>query len=277
MEAEERGCCPHYVLLLKSKKAGCEYEKEISRICRFNSVSIPVLDFAFEGSEHLLSYLQHIDSYGGLIFTSSKAVDAFAIALKSSNASEDVSLIKSLKEAKIFVVGEATKKALMKMNNELELDLRCDGSGKGSAEELSNYMKSLDVVCNESRPFLFVCGNIARDTIPRILMESNIKVKSVCVYETLPDSNLENNLAKIFAVLKDPKVIVFFSPSGIEFSLLVLKRLVSCFDEIKFVAIGKTTADCFTQHGYTVDGVSEKPTAQCLSMCIKNIIEQKDS
>ena len=262
----------HYVLLLRSSKANDEYQNEISRTCNLDAVSIPVLDFAYKNIVELGCALSDIESHAGIIFTSSRAVDAFSKALKNINLEKNRNTTSSLENTNIFVVGKATERALLRINDELGIDLKCDGGKEGSAEKLGNYMKDLKFVCDDERPFLFICGNIARDTLPTILLSHNIAVKSMCVYETMPDLKFEENLATLLSTQKDPTVIVYFSPSGIEYSLPVIKNTVSEFDNVKFVAIGQTTANAYIKQGYEIHGISAKPTAEHLSLCIKGVL-----
>lgn len=262
-----------YVLLLKSESAEDKYHQEIFKTCNLDVVSIPVLDFAFKNIEQLATCLFEIKSYGGLIFTSQRAVNGFSMALNSVNSQANGRLICSfIEEKKIFVVGKATEKSLMEVSEKFNTKFKCDGAQEGCAENLANYMKGLSYVCKETRPFLFICGYRARDAIPRMLRESNIALKSICVYDTIQNFQLTENLSDLFAERSDPKVIVFFSPSGIEFSLEKIRNSVLAFDEIKIVAIGQTTANSLTEYGCQIDGISEKPTADHLSLKIKSII-----
>ena len=262
----------NYVLLLKSRKADDEYESQIAKVCNLEVVSIPVLDFTYKNIDQLSASLVDIDNFGGLVFTSPRAVEALSKALNSCSLHENKELLSSVEKTKVFVVGKATERALNKVQSELGIDLQCDGSNEGSAENLANYMKDLKDVCDETRPFLFACGNIARETLPKILATHNIHVKSTCVYETVPDSNFKENLATLVSKRGCPAVIVFFSPSGVDFSLKIIQNFISAFDSVKTIAIGHTTARAFHDKGYKVHGISEKPTAAHLSLCIKNVL-----
>ena len=261
-----------YVLLLKSSKASDEYKTQIARTCHVDAASIPVLDFSYINLDKLATSLLKIKDYGGLIFTSARGVEAFSRALRSIDLQGDGDLLCSIANTRMYVVGRATESALMNVKSELAIDLKCDGSREGSAEKLASYMTKLNDVCDETRPFLFICGNIARESIPEILRSNNILVESICVYETVPDPNFNENLSKLLKIRGDPNVIVFFSPSGIEFSLRVIQNAISAFDKVKIVAIGNTTANAFNEKGYKIDGISETPTPEHLSICIKSIL-----
>jgi len=261
-----------YVLLLKSNKVNDEYKTQIAKACHVDAASISVLDFAYTNLDKLAASMLKIKEYGGLMFTSARGVEAFSRALRSIDLHADEDLLSSIEDTKIYVVGRATESALMKVKSEHGVDLKCDGSKEGSAEKLAYYMAKLKDVCNETRPFLFICGNIAREAIPEILESNNILVESTCVYETVPDPNFDKNLSTLLKVRGDPTVIVFFSPSGIEFSLGVIQNAISAFDKVKIVAIGNTTASAFHEKGHKVDGISEMPTPEYLSICIKSVL-----
>ena len=261
-----------YVLLLRSSNANDEYESQITRGCNVWSVSIPVLDFAYKNVDLLAAMLVEVNKYAGLIFTSPRAVEAFSKALSSIDLNGNMNLLSSIERTEFFVVGKATEKALMKIRRQLDIELQCDGSKEGSAENLAHYITNLKNVRNETRPFLFLCGNIARECIPNILSSHDIHVVSTCVYETLPDPKFKENLTNLLSSRSEPTIIVFFSPSGIEFSLHVLQDAIPVFDKVKLIAIGHTTANAFHGKGCKVHGIPEKPTAEHLSLCIKSVL-----
>nr|CAD7411902.1 unnamed protein product [Timema cristinae] len=77
-----------------------------------------------------------------------------------------------------------------------------------------------------ARPLLFPCGSLKRDTLPRQLTEKGIAVHMVTVYKTLPHPQLESNLRCIINFEEAfPEYIVYFSPSGLKFSLPTLEKL----------------------------------------------------
>lgn len=148
-----------------------------------------------------------------LIFTSVNAVNAFFENefIVNENFTE-----KSFN--KIYAVGKKSKKALIKK-----------GFGtfkvKKNAQDLAQFI----VKNSHNENFLHFCGNIALDTLEKLLTKENIKYKKVVVYNT----NLK------YPVIKNPfEEIVFFSPSGVR---SFLKH--NSIEGKKVFSIGKTTTD----------------------------------
>lgn len=69
------------------------------------------------------------------------------------------------------------------------------------------------------KPFLFPCGNLKKETLQVRLKEHNIIVDALMVYETKQNRNFITNFKQITEdFTKLPEYIVFFSPSGVNFT-----------------------------------------------------------
>ncbi|XP_030341745.1 uroporphyrinogen-III synthase isoform X3 [Strigops habroptila] len=129
------------VLLLKDpkdKESGPDpYIQELG-LYRFEATLIPVLSFEFISLESLFEKLSHPESYGGLIFTSPRALEAIKICLKEKSKNEAWS--KSLKQKwntkPVYVVGKATASLVE------EIGLSPQGEKSGNAEKLAEYICS---------------------------------------------------------------------------------------------------------------------------------------
>jgi len=119
-----------------------------------------------------------------LIFTSKKAVKSI------------LHIKKQLVTNKVFCVGEKTKKYLEKKGFHVV-------EYKDYAEELAQVIVSKYTTTS----FVFFCGNIRRDTLPKKLTENKIELKEVVVYQTTLKPHIINNTFD---------AIMFFSPSGIK-------------------------------------------------------------
>ncbi|XP_027510942.1 uroporphyrinogen-III synthase isoform X2 [Corapipo altera] len=132
------------VLLLKDPKdkdSGPDpYIKELG-LYGLEATLIPVLSFEFLSLESLFEKLSHPECYGGLVFTSPRALEAIKICLKEISKKEAWS--KSLKQMwnikPTYVVGKATASLVE------EIGLTPQGEKCGNAEKLAEYICSRPV------------------------------------------------------------------------------------------------------------------------------------
>ncbi|XP_062435575.1 uroporphyrinogen-III synthase isoform X2 [Rhea pennata] len=129
------------VLLLKDPKdkdSGPDpYIKELG-LYGFEATLIPVLSFEFISLESLFEKLSHPECYGGLVFTSPRALEAIKICLKENSKSEawSKSLKQRWKAKKAYVVGKATASLVE------EIGLAPQGEKSGNAEKLAEFICS---------------------------------------------------------------------------------------------------------------------------------------
>ncbi|EDM11762.1 rCG47444, isoform CRA_c [Rattus norvegicus] len=129
------------VLLLKDAKdddSGQDPYIQELRLCGLEATLIPVLSFEFMSLPSLSEKLSHPEGFGGLIFTSPRAVEAVKLCLEKDNKTE--AWEKSLKDRwnakSVYVVGSATASLV----NKIGLD--AEGAGSGNAEKLAEYICS---------------------------------------------------------------------------------------------------------------------------------------
>ncbi|KAM4896968.1 uroporphyrinogen-III synthase isoform 1-T2 [Sylvia borin] len=156
------------VLLLKEPKdkdSGPDpYIKELGSYS-LEATLIPVLSFEFTSLDSLFDKLSHPECYGGLVFTSPRALEAIKICLKEKSKNEAWS--KSLKQMwnikPTYVVGKATASLVE------EIGLIPQGEEAGNAEKLAEY------ICSREKPnssaLLFPCGALKREVLPTALRE----------------------------------------------------------------------------------------------------------
>uniref|UniRef100_A0A8V0XFW3 Uroporphyrinogen III synthase n=1 Tax=Gallus gallus TaxID=9031 RepID=A0A8V0XFW3_CHICK len=237
------------VLLLKDpkdKESGPDpYVKELG-LYGFEATLIPVLSFEFVSLEGLFEKLSHPECYGGLVFTSPRALEAIKICLRENSKNEAWS--KSLKQqwnAKpTYVVGKATASL-----------------GEGP----------------HSSPLLFPCGALKREVLPTALKEKGIPLESLTVYQTAQHEHLQQSLSSYFSQQGVPASIVFFSPSGVKFCLQHIQKLSGDFaNRIKFAAIGPTTAEAMEAAGIPVSCTAESPTPQDLTAGIQKALRPQN-
>ncbi|XP_028724663.1 uroporphyrinogen-III synthase isoform X1 [Peromyscus leucopus] len=258
------------VLLLKDAKdddSGQDpYIQELG-LYGLEATLIPVLSFEFLSLPSLSEKLSHPEGFGGLIFTSPRAVEAVKLCLEKDNKTEDWE--KSLKNRwnakSVYVVGSATASLV----NKIGLD--AEGAHSGNAEKLAEYICSRP---SSELPLLFPCGTIKGDTLPKMLKDKGIPMESMHVYQTIPHPGIQGNLESYYESQGIPASITFFSPSGLKYSLEYIQALSGgSFDQIKFVAIGPSTTRAMAARGLPVSCTAESPTPQALAAGLSQVLQ----
>ncbi|WP_350284214.1 DUF559 domain-containing protein [uncultured Croceitalea sp.] len=161
------------------------------------------------------------------LFTSQNAVKSF---LANSLAE------KTIEDVPAFCVGQKTK-ALLESN------------GITVEEMASNASDLASLITKEYRnhSFLFFCGNLRRDDIPRALKDNNVRYKEIEVYKTTLNT-------KHFETVFDG--VLFFSPTGVH-SFTTKNALEN---SIAF-CIGKTTLEAAKKYTQQLN-IANKPTVE---------------
>ncbi|NXC34364.1 HEM4 synthase, partial [Campylorhamphus procurvoides] len=261
------------VLLLKDPKdkdSGPDpYIKELG-LHGLEATLIPVLSFEFLSLESLFGKLSHPECYGGLVFTSPRALEAIKICLKENSKKEAWS--NSLKQMwnmkPTYVVGKATASLVE------EIGLTPQGEQCGNAEKLAEY------ICSREKPnssaLLFPCGALKREVLPTVLRERGVPLESLTVYQTTQHPDLQEALSTYFSQQGVPASVVFFSPSGVKFCLQHIQKLSGDgIHHIKFAAIGPTTAEALEAAGVPVSCTAGTPTPQDLAAAIHTALQSQ--
>ncbi|KAG6006106.1 hypothetical protein E4U21_007403 [Claviceps maximensis] len=285
------------VLLLKTKSTPSDsYEETLSAHSFSNSSCIngrldprfvPVLRHRFddEGIREIQSLLlnrkisRRADAkYGGMIFTSQRAVEAFAQVVQDGKG-QDMEW-PHLQQVPIYSVGPATTRALRAIQQQPPLQIFGEGTGNGEALAkyiLEHYKKWFSDHLTLP-PLVFLVGEQRRDIIPRMLMDTGltldrrIQVDEVVVYGT---GIMESFSAQFKAVLMETshapeRWVIVFSPTGCDSMLHVLGLLdpdsgmmdLTRRDGKTFVAtIGPTTrAHLVNSYAFEPDVCAETPS-----------------
>lgn len=142
----------------------------------------------------------------------------------------------------------------------------CFGKETGNAKELAELL--MISVAKRSKPLLYPCSEIARETIENILNENDIKIHKIVAYRTLPTETLEHDLSKFMD--DRSKIFVFFSPSTVEHVIALLKEKSYNMNNVKAVAIGPVTGQALLNAGLNVFAVANKPDPMSLLNAISN-------
>lgn len=221
-------------------------------------------------------------TYGGLIFTSQRAVEAFAHVVEQERPPTEESSWPHLQQVPVYSVGPATTRALSAVNQSPPLQIF--GQHTGNGNDLAHYM--LDHYGQwysdrrEKPPLLFLVGEQRRDIIPRTLtdptlpLKCRIPVTEEVVYGTGVMESFPVDFSK---ALEDSEVaplrwVVVFSPTGCDSMLRVLGMLDESTgrvipgkrDKKTFIAtIGPTTRDFLVdKFGFQPDVCADTPSPE---------------
>lgn len=283
------------VLLLKTKSHKDGYEEYFAQDGRYSTVFVPVLEHRF--NDHSLETLAALIkdkafrrptpaaargsslTYGGLIFTSQRAVEAFvSVVQRLKQEGVDVNDVFE-PQLPFYVVGPATARAL----RELELPCRIIGEETGTGEALADFILANHI---GTRSLLFPVGEQRRDIIPNTLQsdeldeQRRIKIEEMTVYETAEmtsfKSDFRHDLADAIKQNSDRQWVVVFSPTGCR-AMLQGIGLIDCHGKAteaasagqartaRIVTIGPTTqAFLRDKLGFEPDAVAPKPSPEGL-------------
>jgi uroporphyrinogen-III synthase len=254
-----------------------------------NPIFVPVLEHRLDevGMRLVTDFLKQrkigttLDCrYGGMIFTSQRAVEAFShiIAQGQSEAGWP-----RLEGVPIYTVGPATSRALRAIDGSLEVY----GEHTGNGEELARFI--LEHYCDryqdrQIKPrLLFVVGETRRDIIPRTLDDENlpasqrVQVDEVVVYATGVMESFRHDLEQKLAETAtcDLRWVVVFSPTGCDAMLGALGLLgennrtaredIDSRRTTRIATIGPTTKrHLLTTYEVDPDVCAEKPNPEAL-------------
>lgn len=307
MAEPARGKTP--ILLLKTKSVPTDTYEELFLTYDnqgYAPVFVPVLEHRFKPDalntvrQHILNRglvptLQNgLATYGALIFTSQRAVEAFNEVvedIRKERTSVDDLLPESLP---LYVVGPATARGLRALN------LRCPilGEETGNGEALAgfileHYNSLYPGIPNP--PILFMVGDKRRDIIPRTLQSEQLpsdrsaRVDELVIYETGEMRSFKSNFTDIWQANavsgRKCQWIVVFSPTGCQAMLESLglldvetgkaKKIASGRD-VLILTIGPTTRDyLMNEFDFVPDVVAEKPSPEGIAEGIRAFLKQQ--
>ncbi|KAH7029384.1 tetrapyrrole biosynthesis, uroporphyrinogen III synthase [Microdochium trichocladiopsis] len=288
------------VLLLKTKSApGDSYQdifsgKQPDGHPGFEPHFVPVLQHQFldDGMLQVGGLLQSRQigtgkecKYGGLIFTSQRAVEAFAKLVEDGKAKDEDDW-PHLSNVPVYSVGPSTTRALKAVSQHPSLQIFGEHTGNGEA--LALFIQEHYTSWYSGRatlpPLLFLVGEQRRDIIPKTLMnpslaaDKRIEVTETIVYGTGVMETFPADFATILSKTGGTeRWVVVFSPTGCDSMLRGLGLLDDnnrVLAERKHVqpdngpqtyiaTIGPTTRDFLqTEFGYVPDVCAAKPSPE---------------
>lgn len=316
-DTEMSDSCKEIVYLLKTKSTPTDtYEEYFEQLDngRFVPIFVPVLEhrfrddtlrtirlsaerFAFAGGSEAtarqIATNNPAKKYGGMIFTSQRAVEAFGGVVAKLDPAKKAALFD--KNMPFYVVGPATARGL----HALDLPCQIIGEETGNGETLAKFIlehhnalpQDTTHVNGRKLPLLFMVGEQRRDIIPSTLQSDalpageQIKVTEIIVYETGEMATFEEDFAVRIAAGKGAeKWIVVFSPQGCEAMLGALgwleengkfsmaRRESRGQTDTHIVTIGPTTWEYLVQQfGFEPDFCAPSPDPKGIGAAIESL------
>ncbi|KAJ5125311.1 hypothetical protein N7526_007488 [Penicillium atrosanguineum] len=222
--------------------------------------------------------------YGGMIFTSQRAVEGFANMISQhgrtshptphyTSRPKPKSNFKSTfnRNIPLYTVGPATARTLTTLRNAHLPSSTIHGADTGTGEKLAHLMlqhyNTLYTEEKENPTLLFLVGEQRRDIIPKTLMDPNlphnmrIPVDELVVYETGEMGSFEGDFRRVVELAEELGPYAKDDGDG---------------NGNVFVAtIGPTTRDHLRGLGFEPHVCAEKPSPEGVGEGIKRFMEQR--
>ncbi|RYP69780.1 hypothetical protein DL771_005889 [Monosporascus sp. 5C6A] len=299
------------VLLLKTKSSPTDaYEDLFSNAgdqgaLDFEPLFVPVLQHRFQddGMQQVASLLQTgkvgnspDSAYGGLIFTSQRAVEGFA-KLVEEGRGKGAAGWPHLQGIPLYSIGPATTRALKAIPQDPPLQVF--GEHTGTGDVLAQFILGHYGEWYRDRPtkppLLFMVGEQRRDIIPKTLMDESlprdrrIEVTEVVVYGTGIMESFAEDFKEVLRQTsgRPRRWVVVFSPTGCDSMLRGLgtldeetgkAKMARSPDRNTYIAtIGPTTSGHLKKtFDYDADVCAEKPSPQGVLAAIKSFHQNRE-
>lgn len=151
-----------------------------------------------------------------------------SVVFTSMNAVEAVArfMVEIIPDWRVYCIGHTTQQLVVKYFGEEAI--------AGTAEDAAS-LAELIIEEGETEEVIFFCGDRRRDELPGLLLDNDIDVEEIIVYQTI---TVAHHLEK------DYQAVLFFSPSAVH-SFFSANKLAP--NAITF-AIGSTTAESIQEY-----------------------------
>lgn len=296
------------LLLLKTKSVPTDaYEEFFTSLDngRYEPVFVPVLEHRFKQEalnlvrHHIVNrdFTGHQPKYGAVIFTSQRAVEAFARIVEDIRLKDpDLLELYIPKHTPLYVVGPATARGL----NSLNLHCPVIGEETGNGQALAAFILEHynNTYHGDDKPrLLFLVGEKRRDVIPKTLQSQHLpagqrlEVDELEIYETGEMQSFKSNFTTTWRrnaeAGKTQQWVVVFSPTGCQAMLESLELLdpqtgkavasSAASKNVLIATIGPTTRDYLAdKFGFSADVCSPKPSAEGIAEGIHAFLTRSD-
>ncbi|KAK2462821.1 hypothetical protein APHAL10511_005212 [Amanita phalloides] len=258
-------------------------------------ISVPVLETALTNVSDLtdIIFRGSGSAFAGVIVTSSRACEAWKVAVQSTIADAPSSSNSQTSWSSIpfYVVGNATASALSSLHELFSTTPQqhlvpspsmIQGQDCGNADNLARFIVQDLEGKNDQSKLLYLTGDKNRESLPSILNEASVRFDQLEVYGTQGSSTFKDDLGRIMEDHSQAKDwwIVFFAPSSAQFAIPVLETYFALprvagspggtHPSAKIAAIGRTTLAFLrdTLH-LQVAATASKPNPDCLLSAIR--------
>ncbi|KAK0714311.1 tetrapyrrole biosynthesis, uroporphyrinogen III synthase [Apiosordaria backusii] len=276
---------PLYLLKTKSSP-GDAYEEKFSvpdhTGCEYAPEFVPVLEHQFDdqGMSKVRGILENRQigraedkKYGGMIFTSQRAVEAFTKLVEEGRGEDNWPF---LQDIPVYSVGPATTRALKAVPQVPSLQVFGDHTGNGAilASYILDHYRAWYKERESVPALLFLVGDKRRDIIPKVLTGAGWQVDEVVIYGTGEMKSFRDDFSQRLKVTADRprRWVVVFSPSGCDSMLSALDLLDESSGKAKpkessrstyIATIGPTTRDHLIHNfGYEPEVSAEQPSPE---------------
>lgn len=273
---------------------------------KWDPVFVPVLEHKFHeqnlnGLEEMIGSRQfhpsksegNQTSYGGLIFTSQRAVEAFSKVIDRVR-NTNPTLLSQSDQLLVYVVGPATARSLRALNLGWQILGEECGNGDALADFILEHYNGVYPSPEGRPPVIFFVGEQHRDIIPTKLRagipfmgsaardDTRVEVHETTTYASV----MMNSFTEQFSGLVKPRIeekkdfwVVVFSPTGSQAMLEILGLLnpdtskarpsLTTKRTSRIATIGPTTRDYLVRSfGFHPDVVAHRPSPSGLGAAI---------
>ncbi|MEK9138743.1 MAG: uroporphyrinogen-III synthase [Bacteroidota bacterium] len=251
------------ILITRQREQSVEFIAEIEKRGG-KAILLPMINIQDPDSwDECDRALQHIRTYGALIFTSANSVEKFFQRCLLKSIEPVV-----LRRYDVYAVGEKTKQAV----EERGLSVRAIPD-EFSSTGLAEYFKTKNV---RGRRFLYPRGDLGKSDLIKSLVQQGANVDPVVVYKNTGPDEVDAEIVYRRLVAGEVDVITFASPSAATnfVRLFPLERMALMDKRTKIAVIGPTTEEAVKNLGVRVDIVARRSTIEGLINAIEEYYAQ---
>jgi uroporphyrinogen III methyltransferase/synthase len=226
-------------------------------------VACPTIEIAPPPSyAQLDEAIDHLFGYDWLVLTSTNAVEHFLARLEALG--KDVSELDGLR---VCAIGEATTEQLVAAH--VHVDVVPEKSrAEGVFAALESYLGGREHF--EGLNFLMPRAAVARDFLPRAIVEAGARVDVVTAYLTVRPETTHRARTEALLVGGGVDCVTFTSPSTVKnfAQLFDTRDLRPLLEGVRVACIGGVTAETVSEYGLRADIVPAESNARALARAV---------
>ncbi len=241
------------VFIPRSGKQGKDLSEKIGKLGG-EPYLIPLIAFREGKDPRGREYLNNLNQYDWVIFTSQNGVEFFFQHLADQN-------IFLSPKTKIAAVGDKTKESLERQHIKV--------SFVPTLFSADDFAKEFRDANTHAKKVLIPKGNLARDTIAQSLKSEHWLVDEWIIYDTIFPVESRKRLASLLEHIQ-LDFALFTSPSTVRHFMEIAKepKLLNKVKRIEFISIGPVTKKAIEEYGWTVSTSPESYTVDDMIDCL---------